>query len=159
MQVDVTALGRNPLALQQLLAGGIPVVKADLANAAAVLAACQDQEIVFHCGALSSPWGPYQDFYRSNVLGTQNVIRACRAAAVQRLVYVSTPSIYFRFDSRLNVREDAPLPARPANVYAASKLLAEKEIDQAFNEGLPVITIRPRAMFWPRRYLHSAASH
>jgi nucleoside-diphosphate-sugar epimerase len=62
-------------------------------------------------------------------------------------VHVSTPSIYFRFESRMDVREDAALPDRPANEYARTKLLAEAEVDQAYGRGLAVITIRPRAIF------------
>lgn len=149
MQSDVTGMGRNPDALQKLMASTIPVVQADLSNAEAVAVACKGQEIVFHCGALSSPWGSRGDFYNANVIGTQNIINGCLAGGVKRLVYVSTPSIYFRFNSRLNVREGDPLPSRPANAYAWSKLLAEEQIDLAYTRGLPVITIRPRAIFGP----------
>ena len=144
---EVTVLGRNPAILEKLERAGMRPLHADLANADALLTACQTQQIVFHCGALSSAWGPAREFYRSNVLGTQNVVAGCEAAGVRRLVHVSTPSIYFRFESRLNVAEDAPLPAQAANEYARTKLLSEAEIDRAFARGLPVITIRPRAIF------------
>jgi nucleoside-diphosphate-sugar epimerase len=39
------------------------------------------------------------------------------------------------------------LPIRAANEYARTKLLAEAEIDAAHARGMPVITIRPRAIF------------
>jgi nucleoside-diphosphate-sugar epimerase len=144
---EVTALGRSPAVLAELERAGMRPVRADLADHEAIQAACRGQEIVFHSGALSSAWGPARTFYQANVLGTQNVIAGCEAAGVRRLVYVSTPSIYFRFESRLDVREDAPLPAVAVNEYARTKLLAEHEIDRAFGRGLPVITIRPRAIF------------
>ncbi|RLT42089.1 MAG: NAD-dependent epimerase/dehydratase family protein [Chloroflexi bacterium] len=73
----------------------------------------------------------------------------CAIHGVGRLVHVSTPSIYFGLDSLVNVREDAPLPTRPVNEYARTKLLAEAAVDRAFARGLPVITIRPRAIFGP----------
>ena len=144
---QVLALGRNPQILAELEQQGIHTLRADLADANAMRAACQGQDVVFHSAALSSAWGPAQAFYRANVLGTINVIAACQAAGVQRLVHVSTPSIYFGYESRLGVREDSPLPSQPANQYARTKLLAEAEIDRAFERGLPVITIRPRAIF------------
>jgi 2-alkyl-3-oxoalkanoate reductase len=144
---NVTVMGRSPARLAELAQEGMRPLQGDLADAGFIRAACQGQEVVFHAGALSSAWGPAQAFYRSNVLGTRSVIAGCADAGVQRLVYVSTPSIYFRFESRLDVAEDAPLPHRPANAYARTKLLAEAEIDQAFAHGLPVITIRPRAIF------------
>jgi nucleoside-diphosphate-sugar epimerase len=144
---EVTALGRNQAILAQLEQEGMHPFRADLADGDAIKAACQRQEIVFHSGALSSAWGPALEFYRANVLGTRNVIAGCKAAGVRRLVHVSTPSIYFRYESRLDVREDAPLPSVAANEYARTKLLAEQEIDAAFACGLPVISIRPRAIF------------
>lgn len=146
---DVTALGRNPRALAALNAEGIRTLQADLADEAAIRAACQGQEIVFHSGALSAPWGRGEGFYRANVLGTRHVVRGCQDANVQRLLHVSTPSIYFRYEPRLNVRETDPLPAKPVNEYARTKLLAEAEVDRAHADGLPVVTIRPRAIFGP----------
>ena len=148
-KADVSALGRNPAVLAQLEREGMRPIRADLADGEAVLAACQGQELVFHAGALAAPWGKAQDFFNSNVLGTQNVIAGCETHGVGRLIHVSTPSIYFGVDSLVNVREDAPLPARPVNEYARTKLLAETEVDKAFGRGLPVITIRPRAIFGP----------
>jgi nucleoside-diphosphate-sugar epimerase len=144
---EVTVMGRNPLLLDSLEKEGLRALRCDLADAQAVRSACQGQELVFHSGALSSAWGPAREFFRSNVLGTRNVIAGCEAGGAARLVHVSTPSIYFGYASRLNVREDAPLPQQPANEYARTKLLAEAEIDRAFARGLPVITIRPRAIF------------
>ena len=148
-QADVAALGRNPVILAQLEGEGMRPIRADLADGKAISAACNGQEVVFHAGALAAPWGRAQDFYNSNVLGTQNVIAGCAIHGVGRLVHVSTPSIYFGLDSLVNVREDAPLPTRPVNEYARTKLLAEAAVDRAFARGLPVITIRPRAIFGP----------
>jgi nucleoside-diphosphate-sugar epimerase len=147
---DITALGRSPAALAELERDGIRTLQADLANASAMTDACKGQEIVFHSGALSSPWGRYRDFYQSNLIGTRNIIRGCEEHNVKRLVYVSTPSIYFNLAPRLNVKEDDPLPAHPVNHYAATKLLAERDFDRAHADGLPVIAIRPRAIFGPR---------
>jgi len=146
---DITSLGRNPSALAALEAQGIKTIKANLEDTQAIVNACKGQEVVFHSGAFSSPWGKYRDFYQANVIGTQNVIHACEENNVKRLVYVSTPSIYFNFQSRLNVREDSELPRKPVNEYARTKLMAEFKIDEAFACGLPVITIRPRAIFGP----------
>jgi nucleoside-diphosphate-sugar epimerase len=146
---QVTALGRSASALKELEAQGVKTIQADLTDAQAILRACKDRELVFHAGALSSPWGKAGDFYNANVLGTENIIRACKENNVKRLVHVSTPSIYFRYEPRLNVREDAELP-RPVNEYSRTKQMAEGKIDEAFAEGLPVITLRPRGIFGPR---------
>ena len=146
---QVTALGRNPAALQKLADLGVRAQRVDLTDALGLREACRDQEVVFHVGALAADWGRAQDFQNSNVLGTRNVIRGCMAQHVSRLVHVSTPSLYFRFAPCLNIKETEPLPPTPINDYARTKRLAEEAVDQAFAEGLPVITLRPRAIFGP----------
>jgi len=146
---EVTGIGRNTEVGTKLEAQGIRFVRADIADAEAIREVCRDQDIVFHSAALASPWGRPADFYASNVTGTENVIRGCMDQQVGRLVYVSTPSIYFEHKDRLNVKEDDPLPARPVTEYARTKLQAEQAIDRAHHDGLPVITIRPRAIFGP----------
>lgn len=143
---DVTALGRNPSKLDQLESEGIRPLRLDIKNKNELIAAFKEQEIIFHCAALPSPWGNFEKFYQANVIGTRNVVEACQENKVKRLVYVSTPSIYFDYKSRLNVKEADSLP-EPVSNYGATKLLAEEEIDKAFANGLAVVTIRPRALF------------
>lgn len=148
---EVTAMGRDSGLGQSLQseAEGIRFVRGDLRDKHAVEQACQGQDAVFHCAALSSPWGAYREFYGSNVEGTQNVADACLRSGVQRLIHVSTPSVYFGYVSRHMIHEDDPLPPRPANHYAATKRLAEQAVLQAHAEGMPSIIIRPRAIFGP----------
>ena len=76
------------------------------------------------------------------------MIRGCEEHKVKRLVYVSTPSLYFDYKSRVNVIETDALP-EPVSNYAATKILAEQELDEAFARGLATIAIRPRALFGP----------
>jgi len=146
---QVTAQGRNSNVLKKFQDQGIDTVQANLEDKQALIAACEDQEFVFHCGALASDWGPPRDFLKSNVIGTQNVIAGCKKHLVKRLIHVSTPSIYFHTSPRINIKESDPLPATPVNEYARTKLLAEQEVDKASKEGMEVITIRPRAIFGP----------
>jgi nucleoside-diphosphate-sugar epimerase len=148
MDWDVTALGRNVSKLDQLESEGVRITRVDVKDKKAIAAACKDQEIVFHCAALPSPWGNFELFYQANVIGTRNVVHGCEEHNVKRLVYVSTPSIYFGYSSRTNVKETDTLP-EPVSNYAATKLLAEEEVDKAFANGLACVTIRPRAIFGP----------
>ncbi|MBA4493398.1 NAD-dependent epimerase/dehydratase family protein [Paenactinomyces guangxiensis] len=145
----VTGTGRNLAIGEKLKKAGVLFIPGDLSRPEQIIPLCEGQEIVFHCGALSSPWGPYRLFYESNVLGTRHVIEGCQKVGVKRLVHVSTPSIYFQFKDRINIAETDPLPRKMVNAYARTKWLAEQEVDQAHREGLPVITIRPRALFGP----------
>lgn len=142
----VTALGRNPAKLNELEDAGMNPIRADISKKSELTEVFKGQEIIFHCAALPSPWGNFEKFYQANVIGTRNVVQACLENKVKRLVYVSTPSIYFDYNSRVGVKEDDPLP-EPISHYAQTKLLAEEEVDKGFANGLAVVSIRPRALF------------
>ena len=143
---DVTALGRNPVKLNELEDAGMRPLRSDVTKKEELLSAFNGQDIVFHCAAFPSPWGGFEKFYQANVIGTRNVVQACLQNNVKRLVYVSTPSIYFDYGSHIGVKENNPLP-QPISNYAHTKLLAEEEIDKGFAQGLAVVSIRPRALF------------
>lgn len=107
---------------------------------------CERTDVVVHCAALSTPWGHAEDFRRANVESTAEVLRACHAAQVPRLVHISTPSLYFDFRDRLAIREDAPLPP-PVNDYARTKAQAESLVRAA--QVPHTVILRPRALFGP----------
>lgn len=113
---------------------------------AALRVAARGADALVHCAALSSPWGRHEDFLRANVASTEEVLAACRANGVRRLVHISTPSLYFGFQDRLNIPEDAPLPP-PANHYVSTKWAAENRVRAA--PPPEVAILRPRALFGP----------
>lgn len=147
--VEVIALGRNQALGKILEHAGARFINVDLHDKVKLKKVIpHEAQTIFHCAALSSPWGRYQDFYTANVLGTQHIIDS--TAETTRLVHVSSPSIYFDFSERHNIKEQEPLPKEPANHYVKTKLMAETLIDKAFREkNLNVITLRPRAIFGP----------
>jgi nucleoside-diphosphate-sugar epimerase len=143
---EVTALGRNLALSRELANNNIRFIAGDLRDRDVIISACQGQDYVFHCGALSAPWGKERDFEDINVLGTQHIIQGCQIHQIERVIYVSTSAVYFDYHDRLNISESTPFPPS-VNAYAKSKQLAELEIATAHQAGLPVITIRPRGIF------------
>ncbi|MCX7358029.1 MAG: NAD(P)-dependent oxidoreductase [Alphaproteobacteria bacterium] len=140
---EVVATGRDQEKLAALASAGIDTIPLDLASRDAPSLDC---DAFIHCAALSSPWGRHSDFYRANVAGTRGAIALARAAGARRFVNISTPSIYFRFQDQICVREDAPLPT-PVNAYANSKRQAEHLVLAAHD--LDPIILRPRGLYGP----------
>lgn len=97
---------------------------------------------VVHAAALSAQMGPPGAFERANVMATQHVVDACVAHGVQRLVLISSPSVYFQMKDQPNIQESDPLPA-PINVYAKTKRAAERIVQDS---GIPHVILRPRAL-------------
>ncbi|HEX9950234.1 MAG TPA: NAD-dependent epimerase/dehydratase family protein [Rubricoccaceae bacterium] len=143
----VVGTGRDVRAGAALERDGVRFVRLDLTDTAGVRAAVAGCDAVVHSAALAAPWGPARDFWAANVVGTQTIVGACRAAGVRRLVHVSTPSVCFGAESRENVAEADPLPAVPLTAYAATKRVAEVLVAEAVAGGLDAIVIRPRAIY------------
>jgi nucleoside-diphosphate-sugar epimerase len=115
---------------------------ADLLDLADVF---EPAEVVIHCAALAGDWGHYSDFHRANVLGTRSVIENLEHHDIPRILFLSTPSIYYSGEHRLDIRESDPLPPFQTTHYSRTKLEAEQDI-----RALPQHMIfRPRAVFGP----------
>src|SRR5437867_608244 len=54
----------------ELRAWGATIHQGDLADAAAVHRAADGCDIVFHVAAKPGIWGPYEEYHRTNVVGT-----------------------------------------------------------------------------------------
>lgn len=128
---------------------GVEQVQGDLADAVAVTQACEDVEAVFHVAAKAGVWGSYQDYFQANVLGTQNIIRACKACHVQRLVYTSSPSVVFDGCDMEGADESAPYPQAFHAPYPKTKALAEQDVMKAARSGLPAVALRPHLIWGP----------
>lgn len=146
MGFKVVGLGRNIKKGELLKESGIEFIPIDLQEEETLNAIFKEAKYVFHCAAKSSDWGSYQSFYNTNVISTRNVCNACMLNKIERLIYISTPSIYFDYKDKFDIKESDSIPKKFVNNYAKTKYLAEKIVDDAENNGLNVITIRPRAI-------------
>ena len=133
-----------------LAAMGVEQIQGDLADAGIVEKACKQIELVFHTAAKPPPWGKYKDYYRTNVVGTQNIIDGCLKNRVSRLVYTSTPSVVFSGTDLKGVDESVPYPARYNAFYPRTKAMAEQKIVKAASEHLRTICLRPHQIWGPQ---------
>jgi nucleoside-diphosphate-sugar epimerase len=144
----VIATGRNRVVGECLAAIGARFIPADLAHDdLAHLVAGVDT--VFHLAALSSPWGKDQAFVEANVVATERLLKAARAAGCRGFVFTSTPSIYARAADQIGLVEASPLPAGMANAYARTKLAAERIVLEADSAAMRTVALRPRAIIGP----------
>jgi len=133
----------------ELDALGIEQSQGDLADCAAVGAAVANCDVVFHVAAKAGIWGLYEDYYRTNVIGTKNVIAACRAQGVSRLVYTSSPSVVFDGGDMEGLDESLPYPKRFATHYPRTKAAAERLVRAANDERLGTVSLRPHLIWGP----------
>jgi nucleoside-diphosphate-sugar epimerase len=147
-KADVRSFSRK--AYSELESLGVEQFRGDIRDAKAVNKACEGVEVVFHVAAKIQLWGDYRDFFKTNVIGTENVIQACRKREIHQLVYTSSPSvIHHGREDVLGVDESAPYPEHYPSYYQKSKSLAEQRIVKASNNSLQTVALRPQLVLGP----------
>jgi len=126
---------------------------ADVGSVGALRAGFAGREVVFHTAArISIARRDAAMVEAVNVQGTRNVLAACRAAGVRRLVYFSSIEAIESRPWDTPVDEDRPAVApTEGSPYAVSKASAEREVLAAGN-GLEVVVVNPTAIIGPLDY-------
>lgn len=142
---DVVALQRNrsaELACEQVLG--------DVCDAEAVATAAAGCEAVIHGAARVGVVGSRAEFHRVNVGGTEAVVAACRTVGVERLVFISSPSVGYESAPTIGAGARPPITTRhDRSWYSESKGEAELVALAANGPTLAVTAIRPHAIWGP----------
>jgi nucleoside-diphosphate-sugar epimerase len=117
--------------------------RSDIRDAAAMMAAIQGAEVVFHLAAIPSVPRSIKDpipSHEVNIDGTFNVLQACVEAKVRRVVYAASSSAYG--DTAVLPKVESMLP-RPKSPYAVQKLLGEHYASVFYScFGLETVALR-----------------
>jgi len=130
---------------------GVGQIQGDLADAHAVAHAVAGVDAVFHNAAKAGAWGSYASYHSANVTGTDNVIAACRANGIHKLVYTSTPSVTHRATHPVEGlgAHEVPYGEDFQAPYAATKAIAEQHVLAANDAQLATVALRPRLIWGP----------
>lgn len=142
--VRVVAMARSDAAAAAVSAVGATPARGDLTDRDATTAAMRGCDTVFHAAARVEEHGPLAAFMADNVVGTEHVLAAARAAAIRRLVYVSTEAVLADGKPIIRADETWQQPGKPAGPYPFTKGLAETAVVEASGEGLETVVVRPR---------------
>lgn len=117
---------------------------ADLSDVAALTAAVQEiqPQKVAHLAAVAFvPHGDVDAIYRTNVVGTRNLLEALvqSKAPLEHILLASSANVY---GNAVGGVLSESTPAAPANDYAVSKLAME-HVARLYAERLPIVIARP----------------
>jgi predicted dehydrogenase/nucleoside-diphosphate-sugar epimerase len=133
-------------------AGDLQIVVGDLGDPKIVAHAVAGVRRVYHVGAAMR--GSVRDFEAGTLWGTRNIVDACVANRIERLIHVSSLSVldHAGRDPAQTVSESSsyePYPER-RGAYTQTKLTAEKIVRDAVRErGLKAVILRPGQIFGP----------
>lgn len=128
------------------------IFQGDLRDLPSVMNAVEDQEVIFHLGAMIAipysylnPW----DAFETNVKGTLNVLTSAMNSNVKKIINTSTSETY---GTAQYTPIDEKHPMQGQSPYSASKIAADKFVESFISSyDLPVTTIRPFNTYGPRQ--------
>jgi len=128
---------------------GVEQTAGDIADAGVVERAAAGCDVVFHVAAKAGFWGPRLEYERANVIGTTNVIVACRRLRIPKLVYTSTPAVVHDGGDIEGGDESLPYARRFLAHYPRTKAAAERMVLSATSPELATVALRPHLIWGP----------
>jgi nucleoside-diphosphate-sugar epimerase len=144
----VRVLARRPQQARWLEESGAQCIAGDLSSTAALAAAINGCRFVIHCAALTSDWGPWEEFRETNDYGVARLLKACETLSLDRFVHISTTDVY-GYPDRDGLDETTPFRDR-GFPYNSTKISGELRLRAAIEAGLPATVIRPGCIYGPR---------
>jgi nucleoside-diphosphate-sugar epimerase len=147
----VRALVRPSSDVAFLRSLGVELVEGDLLIPPSLSKAVEGADIVYHCAARVGNWGTKKEFRTDIVDSTRNLLQACAAAGVGRVLYVSSLSVYGHPPEPRNatITEDEPFCQRLGIFDHYCRAKAEAEMLTRHYPG-DLTIVRPSWIYGPR---------
>jgi dihydroflavonol-4-reductase len=148
---EVRCLVRETSSMKNLDGLRLELSCGDIGDIDSVHRALDGCETVYHLAALYANWLPDSGLmYRINEEGTRNVMKACRAAAIRKIVYCSSVAA-LGAHGKTPADENAGFNLNSTkDHYYISKYRAEQVVLQYTRKGLPAVIVNPSNPIGPR---------
>lgn len=152
----MTRSGKKPSWLEHL---PLDVVQGDLRNKESVFEAVRDVDYVFHLGGVISISSfDSKGLTEVNVHGTENVVNACLAHGVKRLVYTSSVHALPEGVKGSPITEESDFDGKNLfGAYARTKAAATRKVLEGVDKGLDAVICFPSGVMGPHDYRGSEA--
>ena len=153
---EVRALARKTSDLSHLMTTKAEIVVGDITEYESLPPIVQGIDTVFHTAAKVTPgWGTWDEFEKTTVQGTENMLRASAEAGVTRFLHVSSCAVYGDTSQKVDIPADESTPCAaqktPLSYYDYAKLLAEQACWKYHEQGkIPISMIRIGTAYGPR---------
>ncbi len=147
----VTALVREGTDSPALKDLDIEIARGDVRDYDSVQRALKGCGQIYHLAADYRLWVPDPDItYEINVHGTRNVMGAALKLGVEKVVYTSTVGALAASANGRPSNEETPVAlGEMVGHYKRSKFVAEAEVLNFFQKGLPVVIVNPSTPIGP----------
>lgn len=144
---QVVAMARSEKSAQVVSELGANVAKCALGSVK--VEHLQGCDVVVHCAAFVEEWGSEEQFWQTNVVGTQQLLNVAKEAGVKRFIHISTEAVLFYGQHLRNIDETYPYAKKTPILYSRTKAAAEKAVIDANDDHFTTICLRPRFIWGP----------
>ena len=128
---------------------GVQIIQGSITDTNLLISASKGTDAIIHTAAKAGLSLQYDDFYRPNVTGTENVIEACHRNGIRYLVFTSSPSVTHADGDIEGGDESLPYADAYNSPYPATKALAEQAVIAANCPELLTVSLRPHLIWGP----------
>lgn len=144
---EILAMSRSEQSDETIRGLGATPVRCDIETVSPEhLTGC---EVVIHCAAFVKQWGTREEFWKTTVDGTEQILNAAMKAGVLRFIYIGTEAVLFHGQHMHDLDESMPYPEHTPFLYPETKAAAEKLVLEANTPQFTTISIRPRFVWGP----------
>jgi nucleoside-diphosphate-sugar epimerase len=146
---DVSCMSRTQSSDDVILAaGGRPLRCVLGAVPKDLLSGC---DVVVHAAAFVGDWGSRDDYWQANVVGTEQLLKAAKAAGVKRFIHIGTEAALWYGQHMVDIDETSPYARDSPYLYAQTKAEAEILVLEANSavENFTTLALRPRMIWGP----------
>jgi nucleoside-diphosphate-sugar epimerase len=142
---EVTVLLHNRFLSEQ---EKVRVIRGDIRDRSILKEALQGTDVLFHlAAALAASIIKKREFFRINVEGTENVMRAAQETGVERIIHFGSAGVLGSVKKNQPVGEDHP--PHPLDIYDRTKLDGERSALRLAREGMDIVVVRPGWAYGP----------
>ena len=128
----------------------ITPVKGNVCNYESIKNAIQKCEVVFHAAAFTDlKCNNIDNFYKTNVIGTENVLRASLECNIKKVVHTSTLSVFGPALNGVPITEKQPRIVTYSNDYELTKTMSEEKVLEYVKKGLPCSILNVSRVYGP----------
>lgn len=149
--LEVRIIARNKKKSVQLFGDTVECIEGDILETSKIEKAIEGVDVVFHLASIINVGNvPDEFYYKVNVEGTENLLRACLKKGVKKIVFSSSVNVYPPL-SNSPFTEDSMCD--PDEILGKTKLEAENRIKKICeNSDLEFINLRIARVYGPRDF-------
>lgn len=146
----VHALVRDPNSVTLPIHENIIPFKGDLQDIESIKLAMKGCVSVFHvAGYTNIRYRDIDPFYRVNVQGTSNVLKAAKENHIEKLIYTSSVSVFGASLPGSVITENQPRMSTYTNDYELTKVLGENLVKEYSRKGVPGVILNISRVYGP----------